>query len=326
MSALERRSILRFLFKVFLFGVASWLLTLAGLWLPYPRSQAYGSLPEDCYGHGPWLYHRLFEDPRPIDVAFLGSSRTLRAVHEEQVFPAVDSPVVANLGYCRLGRNLHWVIASDLMDTKPPRLLVVEVRERESSYSHPAFPYFARRSDLLDPGGWFHKDVLKDFFHAAHARAEYIVRRVPASPPSPRTPSLWGHARSAERADSLELVQHLQELRAKLAATKPGGALSLHFLRKLAALAQAHRTRLVLLYLPAFGPPLPHPQDLQTLQTIAEVWIPPLEIFRQARHFSDSDHLNDAGARALSAWLGRKIKMEFSEPAPDRSPLNAGPR
>lgn len=120
MSALERRSILRFLFKVFLFGVASWLLTLAGLWLPYPRSQAYGSLPEDCYGHGPWLYHRLFEDPRPIDVAFLGSSRTLRAVHEEQVFPAVDSPVVANLGYCRLGRNLHWVIASDLMDTKPP--------------------------------------------------------------------------------------------------------------------------------------------------------------------------------------------------------------
>ncbi len=77
---------------------------------------------------------------------------------------------------------------------------------------------------------------------------------------------------------------------------------------------------------PLFGPPLTQPQDLQTLQSIAEVWIPPLEIFRQARYFSDPDHLNDEGAGALSAWLGRKIKMEYPESVVGRRALISNPR
>ena len=41
----------------------------------------------------------------------------------------------------QLGRDLHWLLAREVLETRKPKLLVIEVTESEPRSMHPAFPY-----------------------------------------------------------------------------------------------------------------------------------------------------------------------------------------
>ena len=84
-------------------------LLLLGVWIavrPLDKHFAFRYIKGDCLGHGRWIHDRIVENPLPIDVAFVGTSRTVRAVDDTQIErrlrDAYDLPLhVANFGYCR---------------------------------------------------------------------------------------------------------------------------------------------------------------------------------------------------------------------------------
>src|SRR5262249_34664456 len=95
-------------------------------------------------------------DPRPVDVVFVGPSRTARGVDPIRLQAALRRegyPVnVANFSLPEGGRNLNYVIVHELLKTKRPKLLVIGVIEKPSRFGHPAFKYIAPREMVIDPG------------------------------------------------------------------------------------------------------------------------------------------------------------------------------
>ena len=136
------------------------------IWLPVDRKLKYAGLKDACYNHGLWLYNRIFEDNKPTDIVFLGSSHTINGIDdqyiEEQLKPY--HLTAANLGYCRLGRNLHYVLLKELLEVKHPDYVILEIREDENRYSHAVFPYLASTSEVLMAEPFFNRDFFKDIF------------------------------------------------------------------------------------------------------------------------------------------------------------------
>ncbi|MEM6726359.1 MAG: hypothetical protein AAF598_20115, partial [Bacteroidota bacterium] len=134
------------------------LLLLSG-WLlfqvPRDPKQAYHFVRQDCYEHGDWIHQRLFEQSLPVDVAFLGTSVTIHAVHDSLVQVALSSMLpqdstleVVNLGYCRPGMDLHYTILKDVFATKRPRLVVLEIPRASNTDSHPIFANLAEAEEI----------------------------------------------------------------------------------------------------------------------------------------------------------------------------------
>ena len=56
---------------------------------------------------------------------------------------------MVNFGFPSYGRNLHWLIARELLENREVRTLVLEVFENESRKAHPFFANVAEVSDVL---------------------------------------------------------------------------------------------------------------------------------------------------------------------------------
>src|SRR5688500_10631219 len=122
--------------KAFLVRFSIFLLTLvagacAVFVLPYDREYGYRTMFPGCGEQGRWIYNRIFVNPKNIDVAFIGTSHMMGAVQDSLINELLrkkgSSIEVANLGFCRGGRDLHYEIVKDILRHKKVKLLVVEV-------------------------------------------------------------------------------------------------------------------------------------------------------------------------------------------------------
>jgi hypothetical protein len=59
---------------------------------------------------------------------------------------------VVNFSLPEGGRNINYVVAHELLETKRPRIIVLGVVEKPSRFGHPAFKFIAPRSLIVDPG------------------------------------------------------------------------------------------------------------------------------------------------------------------------------
>jgi hypothetical protein len=129
---------------------------------PYQRFQLLGAL----YQHLAWIYERIHYDPKPIDVAIVGPSKTLTGVsgsEVEQRLSVLGKPAsVANLSLVYQGRNAQWAILEELYKVKSPRIIVVQFDEKPSPWGHPWFMYFARSVDVAFPPSMFLHNYLFD--------------------------------------------------------------------------------------------------------------------------------------------------------------------
>ena len=151
---------------------------LAFLFLPdYDKAFAWHFIKGDCGGHGARMYDRIYENTKPVDMAFLGSSHIISALNDEQIEDSIQSQGIdlhfANLGYCRLGRNMTYVLFKELMKKKQTKYVILEVRNDEDRYSHPMFPYLAKSEDIWNPVILFNRDLFSDIYLATTARVEY---------------------------------------------------------------------------------------------------------------------------------------------------------
>ena len=290
----------------------------------YDKSFAWNFIEGDCGGHGAWVHDRIYENPKPIDIAFIGSSHIISALDDEQIEIAFQEKGhnlhFANLGYCRLGRNMSFVLVKALLEEKKTKYLVVEIRNDEDRYSHPMFPYVADTEDIWNPVLLFNRDVLTDMYYAGIARKEYWKQKLFYKKPKVE-PDLqaYGHASSAAvvQADILEQKRASRIKKASQEESRASRDFYMKYprayLEKMAQLCDSKGVKLLFLYTPSFGYIDIPPKELQTYQKYGKVLIPPTAIFNNTDYWADDVHLNEAGGQACSEWFTQRFESIIRE-------------
>ena len=315
----------QFLIHTTLFGLPFLGLLLWLYWAPFPAKDRYNEIQKDCQT-GMWLYERIHENPKPIDIAFIGTSRTMCGIIDTLVRDTLHARtghphMPANMGVCRNGVNLHALILRDLLAHKHPQYVVVEVHTRMPINSHVHFPMLANAADVLLPAsalnsGYFEDLTTMTWTRLTHWRDRTLgIKRVyPEILPDPDFSFL--KVPEDVVADSLEMVKK-RERRQKTGSDYPTGLegwwrsiQDQHpstYYRRMAAMCQAARVPLFFLYLPGYGTSAAKPQEMEFYQTLAPVLLPPDSIFLNPELFFDPDHLNQQGAHLLSTWLSHAL-------------------
>jgi len=315
----------RFLRQILLFSLPF----LVGLvWLftgPYAKSYAYNQITKDCRT-GNWMYRRLYESPHPVDIAFVGTSKTMCDVNDALLQERLEKEhgiqsEIANFGVCRTGENLHYLIAREVLAQKPPKHLFVEVSTHLATNSHFHFPYLAETRDILTPP--FHQAYFSDLGDFTWNRLLYqrenllgIERTYNDYLRDPQH-SFMVVANDIV-ADSAQMARVAQK-RAKTLTpeTLTGVPAMVHdvqafaayrYYQRIADLCAAQGTQLHFLYLPSYGVPISQPRELNFYQEMGPVFIPPDSIFHNPKIHMDDSHLNQAGAAKLADWLVLTVK------------------
>ncbi|HEX2900908.1 MAG TPA: hypothetical protein VHS96_14400, partial [Bacteroidia bacterium] len=312
----------KFLRNILLFGLPFGVL-LGWLLASSPgRAYSYNMIQKDCRTGG-WMFRRLHESPAPVDVAFVGTSKTMCDINDSLLQHRLRTEhgremQVANFGVCRLGENLHWLLARDLFAQKHPRYLVVEVSTEMATNSHFHFPYLAASKDVLGAPLWANSDYLSDLTQLCWNRLVYQREHllgIDRKFEDYLNDSLHSFMVVANDivADSAEMARVKTRRQKNLSQALPSGPArwvydaavrpAKHYFRSMADLCRQNGAGIIFLYLPEYGTPTRSPQELAFFQEMGPVWIPPDSIFGNPSLHMDHSHLNMHGARKLSDWL-----------------------
>lgn len=275
-----------------------------------------------------WIYERIHFDPRPIDIAFIGTSKVQlglsAAAIEEKLAQNGRRANVVNLAFPGEGRDVQWAIVDELLKGKSPRAIVVEVEDRPYPFGSFAFKSVAPAGAIVFPPTPFLHNYLynladlpirkltlfgaglfPDLFglskrfdpeRYAQSRTDYstsfvddVGRRVDMEHPVPRARLI---------AEPLTL-DHLTRVGRIL--TRLNGGEDHIYIRKIAAEAKAHGVKLIFVFLPAFNGP-ESIADEDFLKQFGPV-LNYGDLARRDEFYENRAHLNHAGAMAASARL-----------------------
>jgi hypothetical protein len=130
------------------------LLWFATLSLPHDRYIRYQQLTDSDLFRTRWVYERIHYDKTPIDVAIIGSSRVEASISaptlERELSQKFGREIhVANLAIPEEGRNLHYLVARELIQFHPETKIILASVVEQARLSHTAFRYLADSDDLL---------------------------------------------------------------------------------------------------------------------------------------------------------------------------------
>lgn len=295
------------------------LLTVFILRRDVERSFAYHYNPGDCENRGAWLYERIFQDTTPADIVFVGSSHTMTGIWDSEIESLLyvqshQKLHVLNLGYCRNGEELPYILLKDLLQHKKPKLVIIEARENLSLNSHPVYPYFAQNEELLSPPSYWQPAYFSNVYdgwltHLAGLRSDLFQKpdTVQADGYSP-----YGFRFSEHTDDPAELDKARDKRMKPRPATLFADELKkypLAWTEKTEAIALASGARVIYLYLPSFGSPQKTPELMQILQS-EKCLFPPDSVLSDKLNWRDPDHINNRGAREIAAWIAGELAGE----------------
>lgn len=277
--------------------------------LPIDKRLKYQGLKDDCFNHGIWIYDRIYNNDKPIDIAFMGSSHTVNGIDDKLISENIQLGEAVNLGYCRLGRNLSYVLLKDLIAEKKIKHLILEVLEDEDRYSHPIFPYISSTYDVLLPTPFFNRDIISDLWTHFVYKTEILQdiiyqqeQRVPFRSEE------YGFTTSTDTAS----VEYLDAIALERSKTEPPMSkferdfhmnFARTYLSKIYNICKGNNIQITFLYIPAYGSLIDKPKEFETYSKYGKVLIAPKQILNNKNNWYDKGHLNQAGARALSLWL-----------------------
>ena len=309
--------------------------------LPHNRYLRFHKLAEESvhYMRSKWIYERIHFDRTPIDIAFIGTSHTQSSINSKLVEEAlnnngVDQHVV-NFAIPHLGRDLHYLLVRELIESRDVKKLVIEVQETEFRAPHPAFQRLADVSDLLSSPLIVNTGYFDNVFRLPLRQSVLYFRTLvdnwtgdtPGSVPLTYEGPHWDDTYITHGTDTPRLAKHTAEsLREpaeilernrinKLSVaekfTLPNQRHSLlkrynyFYLEGLLDLARAKGIEIVFLYLPFFhGPEQPDSADL--FRAYGSI-LRPIEILDDPGSWQNADHFNFSGASRLSAWVGQVL-------------------
>lgn len=305
----------RFIRKLSVFSCLVVVVCILLLLIPADKKYNFSYTHDNCLGQGTWMYKRIYEDSLPIDIAFIGSSHTICAVNDSLLEMSMIQKRrvnIANMGYCRLGRNLHHSFASRLCAVKQPGYIILEVSERENRMGHPEFGYFAEGKELLLPVLVYNPDLFKDMYYALSARMSGYKQVLLSTNNQPAVPARrYGYMNSSQVADPGQLiaakVKNKAWVKAKGFSRWFNNRYPLSYIERIHRLTQEHNCALLFLYLPAYGA-MAEPEEAEFYRLKGELLIPPDSIYGNPAYWKDTDHMNEAGATSLTLWLASALQ------------------
>lgn len=312
---------------------------LAGsLAIPHDRYIRWQEMRSEAWARLGWIYERVHFDRTPIDIAFIGTSHSMNGIDGAAVQAALTAAGggcrnVVNFAYPSYGRNLHWLVARELLEHREVRTLVIEVFENESRKAHPFFINVAEVSDVLEAPLLINLNFFTDI---AQLPARQVMlglktllperfglrrRMDPAHYDGPdvdntRHVQVGGTAltplrervlppgqleAAAARARSAKNTNMLGERLEALEYRYPR-----HYLDRILELAKQRGVTVKFLYLPSYAYVLGEPRDPSLYAGRGEM-LTTGKLLADTGYWYDPDHLNLQGAAVLSAELGRLL-------------------
>jgi hypothetical protein len=309
--------------------------------LPHDRYVRYQQLRDSDLFRSRWVYERIHYDKTPIDVAILGSSRLETSVSapilEKELSEKLGRPIhVANLAIPQEGRNLHYLVARELLENHPEtRIILVSVVE-QADLSHPAFRYLADPSDLLRAPLFLNHYFFLDAAFLPYRQMSYFVQTL--------VPTWFGVSRTLRKdylgtgfdttysfyLPSGKLVDRyyvmpIDKLDAgsKEAINRLGGPwrepthwevlnnpLETEYTKRLVEVAREHCVETVFVRLPFYKSP-PHMYDEAFYRGLAPL-LDAEQLNGDPLSFEDSGHFDRSGTDLVSAWLKEAINPYLS--------------
>lgn len=323
-SFISNSDVRQFLIKTLVSVLIVLLILAAILLLPIDRRYQYAFVQNDCTAKSNYIYHRLYEDSAGIDIGFIGSSHTMCGVNDSIVdFHLKQSGIdinIANLAICRIGRNMDYAIIKDLLKTKHPRVIVLEVKQEEPDLSHPEFGYRADISDVLIPSSIVDAHYFTDIANAFTVRLNFLrdkltMKKYDVTYEEPSKAIYRQHG----LADAAVLSQGAQR-RWEHYYSQPRAAWAdslmlcypLAYISEIMAMAKQSHTKVVMLYIPNYGYPWHKPRYQRYYQQFTDVYLMPDSFYDNKRYWIEDEHLNAEGATILSdsvaAYLYRQLR------------------
>ena len=329
----------RLILAAVLAGLAAWAAMLLAPSSAYVRWQ---NLRTEAYARLGWIYERVHFDPTPVDVAFVGTSHTMNGIDAQRVAELMAAEglrtadgrcvTTTNLAVPEYGRNMHWLIARELLRSRPVKVLVLEVLENETRKAHPAFAQVAEAPDILGAPALLNLNYVHDMVRLPFRQATLAVESL-----SPRQFGLKDRfdlktydgstvdntryvnvdgKRITPLRDHVMPEAELRRAAQQLAETKqlhmlPSTMDALeykvprHYVTALLDLARAKGVKVVFLYLPGFGKP-PAPVDDRLYRGRGPM-IEVNDILKRPAIWFDVHHLNAQGAEEASGAVAGKL-------------------
>ena len=330
-----QKSAIRFVLMVLVTAIV----TLAGMIaLPHDKCLRYQDLRDRQTQIAPWIYERIHYDRTPINIAFIGTSRTFLSIEtkrlEERLAENGVHAKAANMAIVKTGRNMHYAIAKELLNNRHVDLLVLEITETEDRKPHPDFIYLADTKDVVFAPLLINLGYFDDLVRLPGRQIDLFIETVanklglrhdgfdPNTYIGPnkdqahyfKTSDGVVHVRDdVHSLDEMEKLRVIQEA----SDTPPLSnrvpvfhdffrRLEYRFPRlmmnRIIDLANAKGTKVVLLYLPRYGGPDVPPSYREVFADRAPL-INPKPLLNSYTYWSDVPHLNWFGAERVTDYV-----------------------
>lgn len=310
----------KFIKHIFIFIIPLFLGILYLFTIRVEKDFSYHFVKGECDNKASWIYNHIFNNEENIDFVFSGASHTSCAIMdkliEDELNKTSDQKVtVANIGYCRGGRDIQYVMLKDLFKHKKPKILILEVTEDEPKKSHPVFPYIANTTDLFDSFVFFNQRFLLSVWKCLVVRFEYLKFKIFTDKGYSEIYEFEsGYVPSSQVADKQLIVNNEISWQKRLAKQKSSFVrkielnYSKHYINNIIELGENNQCKILFLYLPESGSNLRKPLLHEYYQKLSETIILPDSILNNDANWKDAAHLNDSGAKLTSEFIVSVLK------------------
>jgi hypothetical protein len=316
-------------FERYLLGFGSSLFTILLLLVlvPRPISERLSTLRGDGLNLVE-VYERIARNPRPIDIAFIGTSHTMTGIDdrgiEEALAKAGVRANVANLGTIWMGRDMHLFLTRELLASKAPKLIVLEINEHEPPYGHPLMPYIASTSDMFCCRFWVDLNFPKMFLLFLKEQFHGVISIIWPSPtPALNPPQAWDYGwlpadriLEPEEPKNPSLGDRLENLLGsgpRATAYKLVSSFGDQTVRQIVELAHSKQVKVIFLYLPEYiYAGNPEADNIRFYSDMSPVLFPPRSVVANRLNWYNFAHLNTTGALKLVPDLSAAIAASLA--------------
>ena len=308
----------KFIQYIAVFAIPFLLGTMILFLFPIDKNFRYHFVQGECDDKASWIYDRIFNQADNIDIVFSGASQISCAIMDESIERQLSKMgkelKVANLGYCRRGRDIQYVMLKDMFIAKKPKILIIEVAEDEPKKSHPVFPYLAESKDLWGSCVLFNQRYFNNIWKGIIVRFEQLKFHIFENEYfSSKNQNRFGYIPSTQIVQPEPILQNEKTWKMRLSKFRPEilrwieTNYSKHYIKKIAKLAADNNCQLLFLYLPESGSKMKLPIPVDFYQKKGKLYILPESIVNNKNNWKDATHFNDSGAQKVSEFIADEL-------------------